>query len=125
MKEFKQALQPYKVKSRKNPSWPGTLYTHCPDTTYQIVFYRNTLQAKEILKKVNAMSDWSRPSHPEDLAFFKGNQCWFYSVGHEKIAGILYATDKDIDFVVSKGLAERENVRMESSYDYYNETLEP
>ena len=39
-KYFKNALQKFKVKSRNNPSWPGTLNMVCKNTTYKIVFYK-------------------------------------------------------------------------------------
>ena len=125
MKDFRNKLKPYKVKSRCNPKWPGVMETYCKDTTYKIVFYRNVPQAKEVLCMVNKMSDWSQPSHPVDLAFFKGNQCWFYSVGHEKIAGIIHASENDIDFVLSKGLATMDDIfPYDSYYDAYDEVLE-
>lgn len=125
MKYFKNALKPFKVKSRANPSWPGTLQTHSPDTTYKIIFYRNAEEAKRYLKKVMCLSDWSRPSYPQDLAFFKGNQCWFYSVGHEKIAAVIHATEKDIDFVETHGLAQRDAAYYPKStcFDAYDENL--
>lgn len=125
MKSFQKELKPFEVKRRKNPSWPGTLWTICPNTTYKVVFYRNDNEAKEILKKVPCMSAWTCPSHPQDLAFFKGNQCWFYSVGHEKIAAILHASPKDISFVLHKGLSRQEDVELIKDNDYraYDEIL--
>ena len=45
---FKKALSPYKVKTRTNPSWPGTLRTIRPNATYQIVFYRTDDEAKKM-----------------------------------------------------------------------------
>lgn len=126
MKFFKNALKPFQIKSRGNPSWPGTLKTFCPQTSYKIVFYNNCNDAKEILKQVNKMSDWSSPSLPQDLAFFKGNTCWFYSVGHEKISAIIRPTQKDIDFVSFKKLAARNSilVSQDDFFDAYNEQLE-
>lgn len=125
MKSFMKELDSSKVKRRTNPRWPGTLKTDCRDTTYKIVFYRNTAEAKEILKRVTCLSDWSSPSYPQDLAFFKGNQCWFYSVGHEKIGAIIHATDKDLDFVEANGLAMRDSAyKPQSNYfDSYDEIL--
>lgn len=125
MKFFKDELKPFKIKSRTNTSWPGTPKTYSPNSTYKIVFYRNCIKAKEILKKVNCLSDWSRPSHPQDLAFFKGNQCWFYSVGHEKIGAIINATDKDIDFVEDKGLVPRKTayISQDNIFSTYDEFL--
>ena len=74
-KSYRKALKPFEIKSRTNPSWPGTLGQICPNTTYKIVFYRNSEKAKGILKNVEGISQWTSPSYPEDLAFFKGNQC--------------------------------------------------
>lgn len=126
MKYFKNALRPYQVKSRSNPCWPGVLSTFCPQTTYKIIFYNNRPEAKKILKQVAKLSDWSSPSYPQDLAFFKGNKCWFYSVGHEKIGAIIRANDKDIDFVESRKLALREMafVPQDNYFEAYDEVLE-
>ena len=83
MKSFMKSLKPFQVKRRTNPSWPGAELTICPNTSYKVVFYRTDEDAKEVLKYVFKISDWSCPENPQDLAFFKGNKCWFYSVGHE------------------------------------------
>lgn len=125
MKAFKKSLEPFKIKSRTNPSWPGTPNTFAKNTTYKIVFYKNHKDAKEILKKVSCLSGWTRPNYPQDLAFFKGNQCWFYSISHEKIGVIIHATDDDIDFVVKNNLALRESVKIsrDDSFDEYDEEL--
>jgi len=123
-KEIKKKLEPYKVKSRSNPSWPGTLGMQCSNTEYRIVFYKNTLEAKEILKCVNGMNEWTAKKGPQDLAFFKGNQCWFYSVGHEAMAAIIHATEEDLDFVEAHNLAFRKNAEdYDDYYDSYNEIL--
>ena len=62
------------------------------------------------------LSDWSRPKNAEDLAFFKGGQCWFYSVGHERIAAFLHATEEDLRFVRENGLAEHPSLQPYSAY---------
>lgn len=125
-KHFKTALNPYKVKSRSNPSWPGTLRTVCPNTTYKIVFYRTDDGAKKILKEVESLYEWSRPNCAEDLAFFKGNHCWFYSVGHEKMAAIIHANGSDLAFVESKGLASYGSIYdiLDNYYDAFDEDLD-
>lgn len=125
MKYYRDTLKPFAVKSRKNPSWPGVPSTYSSHTTYKVVFYRSNPKAKELLKKVNKLSDWSCPNYPQDLAFFKGNQCWFYSVGHEKIAAIIHATDEDLNFVVDNELALRDAafVPKDNYFDAYNEEL--
>lgn len=125
MKSFKNELAPFQVKTRTNPSWPGTLNTYSANTTYKIIFYKTTSKAKEILKKVCSLSDWSSPFNPQDLAFFKGNQCWFYSVGHEKIAAIIHATNDDLGFLECAGLATANSAkdRKNDYFDAYNEII--
>lgn len=124
-KYFRRKLEPYQIKSRTNPSWPGTPETFCPNSTYKVIFYKTNTEAKKVLQEVSCLSDWTSPSLPEDLAFFKGNQCWFYSVGHEKIGAFLHATDEDLDFIESKGLASRERafVPQDDYYNAYDEAL--
>lgn len=114
-KQIREALAPYQVKTRTDPRWPGTLGKCAKDTKYKIIFYKTEPAAKIVLKKVNALSDWSYPL-PEDLAFFKGCECWFYSVGHENIAAILRASNEDIKFLECYGLAERKNAREMTEY---------
>ena len=116
MKNFKKDLESFRVKTRTNASWPGTPATFCPNTTYKIVFYRTVPEAKAILKRVKTLRGWSSPSYPQDLAFFKKNQCWFYSVGHENIAAIIRATDNDFDFLETKGLALGRNAQPLTEY---------
>ena len=122
-KQIMNNLKMFKVKSRTNPSWPGTPGTCANNTSYKVVFYRNTNEAKEILKQVNCLSDWSYPA-PQDLAFFKGEDCWFYSVGHEKIGAIIGATQCDFDFLELNNLAKRSDAKVVSDYyEAFNENL--
>ena len=125
MKSIRSSLRPFQVKARNNPSWPGVLETFSPNTTYKVIFYKNCFETKTILKKAQKLSDWSPPSAPQDLAFFKGNTCWFYSVGHEKIAAIIHATERDLDFLETKRLASRRDAHAISTnfYDAYDEEL--
>lgn len=108
MKNFMKLLKPYIIKIRTNPSWPGTSNTKSLNTKYKVVFYRNTPEAKAVLKKVESLWSWSRPSYPQDLAFFIGNQCWFYSIAHERIGAIIHASKSDIEFVYGINMALKE-----------------
>ena len=119
MERFKELLSPFEVKTRTDPFWPGIDLVFSLKTTYQVVFYKNVFEAKSVLAQVNKLSDWSFPNMPQDLAFFKGNQCWFYSVGHEKIATIIHTTEDDFDFLESHGLAQRADAFYAPDPDYY------
>ena len=125
MKQFRNALKTFEIKSRSNARWPGTIGTLCANTSYKVIFYKNDERAKEILKEVNCISQWSGPLYPQDLAFFSGNQCWFYSVGHEKIAAIIHASKQDLEFVEGKGLAMQKDAynATDDYFDAYDEKL--
>ena len=114
------------MKSRRNPCWPGTLGTYCRDTTYKVNFYKTDPRAKDILKEVNSLSEWSRPYYPQDLAFYKGNKCWFYSIGHEDIAAITHATKEDIEFLEKNKLADGKSARLNDDdfFDQFDEIIE-
>lgn len=125
MKKIKCALKPYLVKSRSNPSWPGTPITFCPDTRYKICFYKNNISAKGVLKTVDKLCDWTSPLLPQDLAFFRGNNCCFCSTGHERYAEFIQPTKADIEFLEKNGIATRYDIksRNEKLYKNYEESL--
>lgn len=125
MKEYKTLLGRFQIKTRTNPSWPGTPSTYTPNSQYRIIFYKTSEAAKAILRGVNRISDWSSPTHPQDLAFFKGNQCWFYSVGHENISAFMRATEQDMDFLERNNLGCRyDALEMNNFYRQFDEDLE-
>ncbi len=123
-KEFRELLKRYLVKRRTDASWAGTLgtYTIPNESSYYVAFYKTAPQAKEFLKRARKLSDWS-PFYPQDLAFFKGDRCWFYSVGHEMIAGMIAPTEQDILFLEENGLSKRENLENDADgyYHQYDE----
>ena len=114
-KYFKTKLERFKIKSRTNPSWPGMPFTYSLNSTYKIVFYKTHPEAKKILSEVRCLSEWCRPNNPEDLSFFKGNECWFYSVGHEKIAAIVNADQDDVVFLRSNNLSNKYPIKLTQS----------
>lgn len=126
MKSFRDRLSRFKIKTRTNPRWPGTLKTDSSNTTYKIIFYKTHQEAREILKEVSFFNDWTRPSYPQDLAFFKQNVCWFYSVGHENISAVVNATDEELIFLSQIGLANMENIYLQSDNycELYNESFD-
>ncbi|MBQ8163400.1 MAG: hypothetical protein IJZ93_03415 [Clostridia bacterium] len=100
-------------------------YESNSQTTYKVVFYKNDEKAKEVLKtNASALSDWGFA--PRDLAFFKGNQCWFYSSGDIYLACILHANEEDLDFLEAHGLANRADAKKHTDnyYDAFDEIIE-
>ena len=119
-KYYMKRLDPFKIKRRTNPKWPGVPFTYSKNTTYKVIFYKTDTKAMEILNEVSSLDAWSSPGNPEDLAFFIGNECWFYSVGHEKIAGFVRADCDDIEFMHQNGLLE-DGVDVYKLPDYHTE----
>lgn len=122
-KYFENKLERFKVKRRTDPNWPGILETYGDSTSYKAMFYYTCNESKEVLKEVDSLDDWSgkKPSH---LAFFIGEQCWFYSVGNESIAAIIHASQEDIVFLSSQGLAKPEHAFIDKD-NYYDSFKEP
>ena len=69
----------------------------------QVTFYRTDPQAKAIVQKIPSLYDLTGHILPQDLAFFRGDQCWFASVAHEQMAFLLHATKEDITLMTEIG----------------------
>ena len=117
---FRDKLRKYKVKSRRDPFWPGTPGEYCDGTLYKIAFYRTDPEAIEILKEVDCLSAWGY-GMPEDLCFFKQNKCWFYSVAHEYIGCIIDVTNSDLEFLRSHGLIDNEEQPFYPQNNYFEQ----
>ena len=104
MEEIRRELTKFEIKRRINPSWPGTPATYSSNTEYQIVFYACEQEARNSLLKTNSLFSWTRPEMPQDLAFFRGNKCWLYTVAHEGFFCVIDPTQADVEFLKSVGL---------------------
>ena len=124
-KRFIEILRKHKIKSINDPGWPRC-YEETYNSSQKIVFYRFNEETKEILMQVEGLDDWSG-ANPCNLCFFKGNQCWFYSVNNdnENIAAIIHADKEDINFLEEKGFASREKafIPTDDSIVAYDEVL--
>ena len=87
-----------------------------------MVFYRTDEQAKDILKSVNGLCELRSPDFPYDIAFYKGNKCRFFSVAHEYMESILFATQLDVDFLKKHNLYDPESVdEMDPNFNKFDE----
>lgn len=105
---FKNELKPFEFKKRYTIDHPGTKYYYSGEPFLEMVFYHTDEKAKEILKKVKGLCSFKSPDYPYDIAFYKGNKCRFFSVAHEYIGSILFATQNDIDFLKNHNLFNAE-----------------
>ena len=125
LREYRDALAPYLVKLRREPYWPGTTLSFSEAVRYEVSFYRTTPEAKKVLHRVNALTDWAAPKLPQDLAFYRRNCCWFYSSGQENTAAVLHASPRDLAFLAEHRLADPDRALPEDRYfELYNEPLD-
>ena len=96
---FKNKLQPFEYKKRYAINHPGTEYAYQGEPFLEMIFYRTDEKAKEILKEVDELRKLSFPNYPEDIVFYSGKKCRFFSVAHEYMGCIIHATEEDIDFL--------------------------
>ena len=94
-------------KSKSIVDWPG-LVEDISGADYKMIIYRADDEAKQILKEVDALSDWSG-KNPEYLAFFNGQKCWFYSASLIGVAAIINPDNLDFEFIEKHGLSHRKN----------------
>ena len=80
-RQARAQLAPFRVRSRTNPSWPGTPETCCPNTTYKINVYRCCDAAKQVLQAADRLSDWSRPKNARIWPFSREANAGFTRSG--------------------------------------------
>ena len=125
LRRCRETLEPYLVKRRTQPYWPGTTLPYTPEVRYEVTFYRTAPETKAILQGASALADWAAPRRPQDLAFFRRNRCWFFSSSVRREAALLHASAEDIALLVRLGLADPSGVQPEERYyDLYDEQLE-
>ena len=90
MKKLKERLRKYLVKERHDSKWTvNEVITkrkkEDDQYLFDICFYKICPEVENfLLESVNSLYDFNPPYLPEDIAFYKDNYCWFYTVTHEK-----------------------------------------
>ena len=79
-KDFLNRLRKYSVKSRMDWGWAGTPCEFDERFDYRVCFYKIALGAEELLLEAEHLYGFDGEDFPQDLAFFRGDQCWFASV---------------------------------------------
>lgn len=114
MEKIKSKLSDLFVKERSNPIWPST--ESLDDRhKYNICFYKCDAKALELLKAPGGVFEWRYPDYPEDLSFFRGNQCFMYLSAHEEELWFQNETDKDVDFFKNIGICPQNVERTDDS----------
>ena len=132
-KRFKKALEKFKVKSRTGTDCPG-LYEFNHEAKYKIVFYKTSLEAREIFKEISkeVVGTYNSSGYHRhglglflaNLSFFKKDDCWFYSSMEEE-AVIIEADKSDIKFALENGLAAPEDIIVDNEKKFYCYHKEP
>lgn len=107
-KKLREELSGYRIKSRRNPSWPSN-EIHTDKYKCFVDIHRMSLEVLPFLLKTEGIYNWMYPTYPEDLCFFKNGKCWFASCAHERFASILLKTEADIEFLKANGISYEES----------------
>jgi hypothetical protein len=79
--DIEKELLPYLVRTERTNEWPGTKLEGSMAT---VRWYTVTPESVSILRSGENSFDWLGPSHPEDLAFYKGGRLVYGSIAHER-----------------------------------------
>lgn len=78
-----------KIKKMQNDIidvYCSTAYLGNPyEYEFEIYNIRLNDRTLKVLKEEKGMCSWQYPLLPEDLCFFKGDRCYFWSVSHERM----------------------------------------
>lgn len=126
MRHIEQQLRPYRLFYRRTGGWPGAIFDHSivrRGTTYRVTFYRLCAESMAFLHQADGLFSWMPPDRPQDLGFYLGKKCRFYSSGVARIAAFCHATDDDLAFADKNALAAPEDlfIPKDDSISLYDE----
>ena len=114
-------IRQYRIKSKAVNSWPnggpGEEYIKMnPDYPYKSIMdiYRVCDETRDFLISQGDMFNWCPPDLPEDLCFYRGEDCWMFCTAHEEICMIntndrcdrLLLMDMGLDFIQTDELMD-------------------
>ena len=72
---------------------------------FDICFYKICPEVENfLLESVNSLYDFNPPYLPEDIAFYKDNYCWFYTVTHEKRCEMDIENIEECNYIENMGI---------------------
>ena len=84
-------IRPYRIKSKAVNSWPDggpgdDWVRENPDYPYKSIMdvYKVCDETRDFLISKERMYKWCPPDLPEDLSFYRGEDCWFACIAHEE-----------------------------------------
>lgn len=110
MQELKERLKKYLVKEKHDSKWTvNEVITkrEKEDNQYlfDICFYKICPEVENfLLESVNSLYDFNPPYLPEDIAFYKDNYCWFYTVTHEKRCEMDIENIEECNYIENMGI---------------------
>ena len=90
------------ICAKKGIGWPGNIGQ--TDQRYDIYLFKSDVKVLPILLKSEKLADWKAPQFPEDLCFFRNNECWLFTVSHEEILSFTLKSYDEYDLLKSIGV---------------------
>ncbi len=104
-KSIKEKLSPFQVMKTGNIETEHKPFTAGEDEyVYDIIFYRASLEAEEVLSAVTSIFDWNYPLNPQDLCFYKDTYMWFESIAEEEFISFCPNEKKEMEDIRNLGL---------------------
>ncbi len=92
--EIRNALEKYKMGTKKVLEWPGTMQYPDHEPICELVTYEANEEIIPMIENVGCLWDWDYPDRPSDIAFYKRGYAWFESSAHENL-NFLYLGEGD------------------------------
>jgi len=127
-KSFMKKLEPFLIKTRKSDpgdgseyqkiqsegrndyyrkngiGWPGYLGYGDPNWENEIRLYKSDISLLPHLLKPGSLENWRIPKYPEDISFYRNNECWMYTVSHERMLCISPKDEEEHRLLESMGI---------------------
>lgn len=105
-KKVLHLLRPYQVRYE----YMKDGHSECTGTSYRDTYirhYRCCLETEAILQRKESVFDWELCNNlPEELCFYRGDQCWYYTITHEEMDGFENYTKEDAQALIESGAVD-------------------
>lgn len=93
---LKNQLAPYLLGTQDSNEWAAQM----TEKLFPVNHYNATPEAKQILlDNSKTIYDFGLKYALEDLSFYRKEEVYFVTVGHEKECGFVLATERDLEYV--------------------------
>lgn len=108
--ELKEKLSRYLIKETHDSKWTvqEVMKRNKKENNkylFDVCFYRTCPEIEKfLLESAKSLYSFKPPYFPEDIAFYKDEYCWFYTITHEKTSGMYIDSEEDCKRIENMGI---------------------